>query len=301
MHVDVDRAVRHVDEHDRDRIAPARHELAVAHRERVQHAAIAHRPPADEQLHAARGGLRELGRAEEALHANAALFARSRDHARRDPRAEQRLRAREAIAIRRRLERGAAVVAQPQMQLRVRHRDPRDELGDVRRLGRLALQELQPRGHVPQEVRDLDARADRRADLGRPPTSRPPSITTRVAARSPSRRVVSVNRDDARDRRQRLAAKPHRGEPPQIVERAQLRRGVALERLDRIGRRHAAAVVDHADQVTPAAGGLDRDHRRAGVDRVVDQLLDDRGRSLDDLAGGDLIDDGCGQERGSRP
>ena len=28
---------------------------------------------------------------------------------------------------------------------------------------------------------------------------------------------------------------------------------------------------------------------RAGVERVLDQLLDDRGRPLDDLAGGDLI------------
>jgi len=138
MHVDIDRAVRHVDEHDRDRIAPARHELAVAHRERVQDAAIAHRPPADEQLHAPRGGLRELRRAEKAPHANAALFTRSRDHPRRDPRAEQRLRTREAIAIRRRLECGASVVAQAQMQFWIRHRDPRDELGDMRRFGRLA-------------------------------------------------------------------------------------------------------------------------------------------------------------------
>ena len=163
--VDVDRAVRQIDQHDRDGVAAARHELAVAHRERVEDAAIADRPAPDEELDAPRGGLRELGGPEEALHARAALFPRRRDHARRDTRTEQRLRAREAIAIRRCLEGGPAVVAEPQVELGVRHRDPRDQLGDVRGLGRLGLLELLPRGHVPQQVSDLDRGAHRRADL----------------------------------------------------------------------------------------------------------------------------------------
>ena len=33
----------------------------------------------------------------------------------------------------------------------------------------------------------------------------------------------------------------------------------------------------------------------AGVDRVLDQLLDHRGRPLDHLAGGDAVGDGFGQ------
>ena len=38
-----------------------------------------------------------------------------------------------------------------------------------------------------------------------------------------------------------------------------------------------------------------RDAAGAGVDRVLDQLLDDRGRPLDDLAGGDLVGEVRGQ------
>jgi len=34
---------------------------------------------------------------------------------------------------------------------------------------------------------------------------------------------------------------------------------------------------------------VNRDAARAGIDRVLDQLLDDRGGTLDDFAGGDLI------------
>ena len=69
----------------------------------------------------------------------------------------------------------------------------------------------------------------------------------------------------------------------------QLRRRVALERQVRLVRRHARAVVADADEPEPAALDLDLDAARAGVERVLDQLLDHRGGPLDHLAGGDLI------------
>ena len=46
-----------------------------------------------------------------------------------------------------------------------------------------------------------------------------------------------------------------------------------------------------ADQPQAAAGDRDIDAARAGVDRVLDQLLDDAGRSLDDLTRGDAVDE----------
>ena len=65
---------------------------------------------------------------------------------------------------------------------------------------------------------------------------------------------------------------------------------MALEREDGVARGHAAAVVGDPDQ-RPAAGvALDGDRPGTGIQGVVDQLLDDRGRALDHLAGGDLID-----------
>ncbi len=65
---------------------------------------------------------------------------------------------------------------------------------------------------------------------------------------------------------------------------------MALNRELEIGARHAAAVVADADQPPPAAVGDDLDPGRAGVERVLDQFLDDARRPLDHLAGGDAVD-----------
>ena len=51
------------------------------------------------------------------------------------------------------------------------------------------------------------------------------------------------------------------------------------------------AVVAHAHQADAAALDVDLDALRAGVEAVFDQFLDDRGRPLDHLAGGDLVDE----------
>ena len=52
--------------------------------------------------------------------------------------------------------------------------------------------------------------------------------------------------------------------------------------------REASAIVGDADEVQPAAHQVNANLSRAGVDGVLDQLLDHRGGPLDDLTGGDL-------------
>ena len=59
--------------------------------------------------------------------------------------------------------------------------------------------------------------------------------------------------------------------------------------------RNARAVVRHADQRQPAGDRHHLDLARAGIDGVLDQLLDDAGRPLDHLTGGDPVD-GLGTE-----
>ena len=54
---------------------------------------------------------------------------------------------------------------------------------------------------------------------------------------------------------------------------------------------HAGAVVGDADQPQAAARRRDVDAARAGIDRVLDQLLDDARRPLDDLTRGDAVDE----------
>jgi len=141
------------------------------------------------------------------------VVAVDRHHARRDPRTEQRLDAREAIPIERCIERDATVVAQAKVERGMRERDLRDEIGDVRGLGRLALEELQARGHVVEQIRDLDRGARGCADLG--DRDEAPALDLHARARE----IVGAARRqrharDARDCRQCLAAKPHRGDPP---------------------------------------------------------------------------------------
>ena len=96
------------------------------------------------------------------------------------------------------------------------------------------------------------------------------------------------------DRRQRLAAKTERGDGDEIVV-GKLRRGMPLDRKREIGPRHALAVVGDANQPPAAAVGEHVDAARAGIERVLDQLLHHARRTLDHLAGGDAVDDGFGK------
>jgi hypothetical protein len=62
-----------------------------------------------------------------------------------------------------------------------------------------------------------------------------------------------------------------------------------LDTQPRIVRIHADAVVFDADDSLPPVVDGDDDPRGAGIDGVFDELLHDRRRALDDLAGGDLV------------
>jgi hypothetical protein len=96
---------------------------------------------------------------------------------------------------------------------------------------------------------------------------------------------------DRRDARQRLAAKAHRDQPFEIVERRDLARRMPRQSERQFVARDAAAVVADADQSRAAAFDVDRDRARPGIERVLDELLDDRGRPLHDLSGRYLIDE----------
>ena len=86
----------------------------------------------------------------------------------------------------------------------------------------------------------------------------------------------------------------------EIVGRVELAGGVAGEGQRQIVASDAAAVVDDADQLDAALLDVDVDARAAGIDGVFEQFLDDAGRPFDDLAGGDLGDDGIGKLLNSR-
>ena len=130
------------------------------------------------------------------------------------------------------------------------------------------------------------------AGLGSPLA--PPSISRLQAVSAPAGREVMVKRLHRGDRGQRLAAEAQGADVGQIVV-GQLRRAVPLDRELQLVGRHADAVVDHRDEGAAALLQGDGDAVRAGIDRVLDQLLHGAGRTLDDLAGGDAVDQGRGK------
>jgi hypothetical protein len=117
--------------------------------------------------------------------------------------------------------------------------------------------------------------------------ARPPGATdVRAAGHGQAR--------DRADRGQRLAAEAERGDVHQIVA-GQLGGGVALDRQPDLLGGHAATVVGHRNERAPALAQVDVDVARAGVEGVLDQLLDRGRRTLDHLAGGNPVDQSFGQ------
>ena len=57
----------------------------------------------------------------------------------------------------------------------------------------------------------------------------------------------------------------------------------------------AIPVVGDTNQLDPSAGEIDVDLPRAGVEAVLEDLLQRRGGPVDDFAGGDLVDQLIGQ------
>ena len=137
--------------------------------------------------------------------------------------------------------------------------DANARAGAVPRPARTALTSSACARHARPDRRCRLARNDLR--VARPQRSRP-------SLRRESRASRSI-----RDRRPLRACWSHGGVPQRQVARGD-----------------AGAVVDNLDQVEAAAFDVDRDAGRARIDGVLDELLDDRRRAFDDLAGGDLTD-----------
>ena len=64
---------------------------------------------------------------------------------------------------------------------------------------------------------------------------------------------------------------------------------MALEGEQSVVAHHAAAVVGDADEAAATGFNFDADAGGAGIEGVLQQLLDDGGGAVDDLAGGDLV------------
>jgi hypothetical protein len=166
-------------------------------------------------------------------------------------------------------------------------RDAPEGLVAVAELGRLGAQELAPRRRIEIEVGHRYRRA-RRARRRR--------HFPHAAGLCRDERAVGSGLRAARDRKpryrgdggERLAPESHRGDALQVAEVANLARGVPREGKGELLARDACAVVVHLHAPHAAFFERHRDGAGAGVDAVLDQLLQDGSRALHNLAGGDL-------------
>jgi hypothetical protein len=292
VHVHVAR--RHLQQQDGGRVAARLGQAAVRLPQRVLDEAVADRPAVQVDVLVLGGRPRELGQADDAAQLQLGVA-----HVQRQallvefvgPRRQQPLL---GAGGRRQVERRAAVVQQLEPDPRVGQGQPQHHLRDVPELGRRPLDELAPGGGVEEEVSDLDGRAGV-AGGGLGVGDRPAAVVDLVRRVGAGRAGEDPRVGDRPDAGQGLAAEAHRADAEQVVVVAELAGRVRRERQRQVLRRDAVAVVDDADQRPPAVLHLDQDVGRAGVDRVLDQLLHDRRRPLDHLARGDAVDQGRGQ------
>ena len=190
---------------------------------------------------------------------------------------------------------GAPVMPQRKADLRMREREAAEHLVAMAEFGLLALQEFAPRRRIEVEVLDRHRRAGgARSGLDFA------DIRAFGADHATVLRPFGAAADgEARhrgDRRERLAAKAHGGDALEIGEARDLARGVARERERQLVAPDAGAVVLDLDAPHAAFVERHRDRPRAGVERVLEQLLQHRSGPLDDFAGRDLAHQQIGKD-----
>ena len=127
------------------------------------------------------------------------------------------------------------------------------------------------------------------------------SATTSVPRPDSSGDVVRTRRETDAIEGSASPRKPIVPIERQVLERADLGRRVPLEGQPRVPGRHAGAVVHDLDPRDPPAFDVHADAPRAGVERVLHELLDGGRRALHDLARGDLVDERVGENAGRVP
>ena len=168
-----------------------------------------------------------------------------------------------------------------------RQRDAAEHVVAMRELGGVRLEKLASCRRIEVEVGHLDHGAGRQCGgrrIALAAVQAPGVCAAGLAA-------GDLHPCDGGDRSQRFAAKTHGGDPFEVVEGGDLAGRVARQRQRQIVLRDATTVVGDADLPHAAFGQLHVDVAAAGIQTVLQQLLQHRGRALDHLAGGDLVDE----------
>ena len=165
----------------------------------------------------------------------------------------------------------------------------------MRKLRRLRFQKLLPCRSIKEQVANRDGRAFRQPRLFHARHLATIDLDHRAGrrffGRFHRRARFQPQARHRRDRGQRFPAKSQRGDAQQILRLLEFRRGMPLEREHGIVAHHAASVVRDLNKLLPARLNRNLDAGRARVERVLEQFLYHRRRTLHHLAGGDFIGD----------
>ena len=159
---------------------------------------------------------------------------------------------------------------------------------NVGKFGRVRLEELAPRRDVEEEIPDLEVAPHGAGDrlLG-------DHLGALYLEFRPLLRILHAGLQGhmrhSSDGGERLASEAHGDDGEEVCRLADLARRMPLKGHPGIHSPHTGAVVDDLDQCLAGILDDDLDVGRTGIDGILDQLLDDRSRSLNHLTGSDLI------------
>ncbi len=264
--------------------------IAVGHLHRVGNTAVTYRTTVDVQVLLIGAGARIMRLRDPAMQAQAGtavvhahglvgeVFAQGLGQA------HVRIQVARLVATR-----GLAVVRDTQLDIGTGQRQRAQPLFDMPQFGALGAQEFAPRRHVVEQLAHFHrgARCMRaRGHLADLPTFDLQCRTVLIMGTARGQGETA----DRSDRRQRFATETQRGHRFQFVQVGDLAGGVPRNRQRQLLCGNAAAVVADADQAHTAFFQLDIDAAGAGIDRVLNQLLDHRCGSFDHFTGGNLVD-----------
>ena len=195
--------------------------------------------------------------------------------------------------LRLKIERQPVSARQREADVRMRDRQPPHGLGDGIRLGAIGAEEFQPGRRREEEIAHFNLRA-RGAACGNGLALPSAFDFDRPGVLLASMPRLDRKPRDRADRCERLTAKPKRRDCREIVA-GELGGAVACDREREVVAPYPVAVVVDPDEALAAACRHNIDAARAGIERVLHQLLHDACRPLDDLAGGDPVDDMLGK------
>ena len=292
MHVDVHRTRIDFQEQHEGRMTPVEQHVAIGLAYRVGHQLVAHHAAVDVEVLqiglAARIG-RQSNPAPQA-HAAAVDLDRQRlleerraAHAGHSPRTAEFVR----CLVQR--QHGLAVVAQMEGDVEMCQSQLLDHLLQVIELGLLGLEKLASCRGVEEQVAHLDRGTDR--------VCRRLHACGHVATFGldlPGLRRIGRARGQGEPRHranrgQRLTAKAQTADLLQILQITDLAGGMPRQSQRQVVGGNPAAVVAHLEQLDAALLDFDVDPPRAGIQAVLQQFLDHRGRPLDHLTGSNLV------------